>query len=116
MRLYHAQYNWEAQAEIGSATIAFPTLAEARSRSIELLKEYAADQLQAEEKYDSDPSVLDSEVLTAEIKLVEVVPLNVRTFCEIINTQGGSYVHSEKDVLKISLPVRAKRPVIERVK
>ncbi len=116
MRLYHAYYNWEVQQESGSAIILFPTLSEARSRSIELLKDEMAERVANEEKYQSDPRFLDADILTADIKLVEVVPINVRSLCSIINSGGGGYVRDEKDVLKISLPARAKRPVIERVK
>jgi len=113
MRLYEVRLSFEF-AE-GGSTMVFPNLAAARSRAVELLKEHMQDMVDTADRLDMPEIDRGIPDLSAKIDLVETPPVTKEVLCDIINSNGGSYVRSNRTVMTIALPAGAKRPVVKRV-
>jgi hypothetical protein len=110
MRLYQVELSFELLE--GTSTIVYATLAQAKASAISFLRGEMAVNIGNIDKYENGR---DPDDLSATISLIATTPINARSLCDIINSNGGSYVSESTEILKITLPSRAKRPVITRL-
>lgn len=113
MKLFEAWFSWEVDRETGDAHITFPSLSEARSRAVELLQQEMQERIDNSKKYEQELG--DTDNLSVAISVVEVVPITAKSLCQIINSSGGSYSLSEREILKIELPAGSKRVHVTRL-
>jgi hypothetical protein len=98
MKLIEAYFSWEIDASTGDQHILFTNLRQAKKRTKELI-EYEIERHEQEcRKYDIDTQPLD---FTITFDRVTVAKLTPETFCQIINSNGGSYVAHREPIGKI---------------
>lgn len=105
MQVIEARFSWEVDQQTGSQTILFPTYGQARNRALELIKDHIDDHIANAERYGNEPEDLE---LTVEFERVSVVGINRETFCNIINSSGGSYSVKQIPLGKITKKWSAK--------
>jgi hypothetical protein len=115
MKVISCAYSFEADEESGGQTVLYPTLAKARKGAIELMRETRENILTNLEKYGTLDEV-EVDELSAELSEVTLPPLTRDAVCAIINTCGGSYVTSERPLLKITLAPGKKHPTITKLR
>lgn len=114
MRLWDANYSWEVDQEHSGYSILHPTLAEARSRAIELMTGTMRDNEKGAAEY-ADGGKLDVEnhTLTVTISRVTVRRLDAEAVCQIINSNGCFWMATdgrEQPVMTIAMKPYWKKP------
>jgi hypothetical protein len=98
MKLIEAYFSWEIDAGTGNQNILFTNLRDAKKRAKELIEYAIESHVEECRKYGWDIAPMD---FTITFDRVTVAKLTPETFCQIINSDGGSYVAHRKPIAKI---------------
>jgi hypothetical protein len=97
MKLIEAHFSWEIDAT-GYSNILFTSLGAAKKRARELIQFEIETNIENANRYDTEPNEL---YLVVEFDRVTVTKLTRESFCQIINSNGGSYVAHREPIDKI---------------